>query len=1582
MCPDRLASKRSVEATHTADLLKHVVVQEFDFGNDPSQDESRAILDLQYLIADGAPESAQNLWTDLCAIVRRENEAGGYLDREKLLNELRGRYLFKPFPDYEQDWRRLVSWGEEIVDALPDTIGGQVQLPRSQLVNEVMEHLISRKMCGVIGPSGTGKSVVSKLVTRALAPDIPVLWFDAEEFVSGAFDQLPTQLQLQHRLPEVLAYLPMRAGMVVLDGFERLTSDAGYARVKRLLTAIRAGQQTSPWLVLLSCQIDRWEEVQTRLLRIGMTPSALAVIQMPSLSPEELEEVRQKFPNLSYVFFRPHLSEILQRPKVLDILAAHAEFMKVKAPARWAGESDLINWYWESVVSEPDDGPARSIILQQLGERQADRGESETPLLDLDARDTSVLPHLARDGVCHVNRAQRIRFDHDLIGDWCRQRVLLAREASLDHYARNRVENPHWHKAMRLYGLHLIEGEEGIQQWVQARERLPFFGDLLLDAVVLAANSSVLLEKLWATLQAQNGLLLRRLLTRFLHVATYPDPMAVWMEEHTKQPMVGWIRANTRQPLATYWLGMLQFLYAHRTDIVGLAPLEIAKVVATWLRLPGQQWPFRKEAAELGLAIGEATLRIRLDHAYNPNEDDEKKYDAALAAASEFPDAVADFALRACARNLLPEAESDAIGDYVRPGASKRTYSTFGVGYELPMPEPWPDGPKYRIDEVFQKVCLFGGGVASLMIARPNVAKEVLLALLIREPQPEELENKLHIMLADERVALDYLPEFSPALYDKGPFWLFLGIAPQEALDCILRLVNFATDRWIDYVTQDNGGPPVVTLVTDEGERCYLGGLQVCGWYRGADASDIVTSALMALEDWLYRQLQDGHDIEDVIRTLLAHGNSCAFLGLLWEIGRFRPQLFTTSLRPLLTCAELYQWEAHALPQGISQFGLIGIQWQSAQTQKRIRDWEGMEHRALLARDIALHLFLLEPAMADFFTAAQLRWQAQRDQLPPTHPLRDYLDALIPQFDKENWHESEVQPGKTGFQYVLPPSLHERAERANQATQHTMLLMLPFQCRSILRGEESLAPEMLDSFFATIQELRDNAVAYPEEESTQRITAVCAGIAVLTTKHWDWLISSDERMFWCKTTLLTILREPPETNPVGAEHERNFLSWEDFAAQALIPFWAHMPFDHELRDMIAARVMAHRYSAVTLLTHSAFDFRDQLGEEFDRLIVLVLHWAVMRHDTSRREYRGDVEGKVTVGFDEYRRAFINGTMSTDWGEWGKRAVREGEKYPVYARRRSRGAFDNTFSVFGVHPRIDQTLMTSSFSHILLPGQSHSPTERRRWLRFWEEALACILGAQRLVDEAGAPILSPDMEARRIYESDRRFANTLVEIVLQMEPAEEPVRLWQPILDLGPPAHEWIEMFFSTWLVHGLRSTKQKRFITEWQAMFAYALQSPIWSDRDKCWPHWDDFWLHLLGFDQWDIAHWQNEHETIVEQMMDCYAQWVPGNLGDRGCARVFLHWLHRPAVKPLRLRAIPWLLSAARHAYDYWWDGRELADLLAEIVDVCWREQHIALLSDPSLLEDFRALVSLLARRQNALAMDLQERMATPGTF
>jgi hypothetical protein len=371
-CPEPLAKKYKVDKMQTAELLKHVLVLEFDFENDPSNDEACEVLLLQNLLVDGTPENAWNLWLVLLEIVRRENKVGGYLDREKLLNELRGRFNFKQFPDYESDWKRLVGWGREIVNAIPDTIGGKVPLPRTEIINEIIDRLMCNKICSIIGASGVGKTVVSKLVANSVGNDIPILWFDADEFVSTNFEEIFTRLQLQHNLSDLLTYLPNRFGVIVIDGLERLSSDKEYIRLNRIMSAIRGGQPTSSWVIILSCQTDRWEYAQTQLIRIGIDPEVLSIYELSSLSPNELQIIYSNFPNLYYILFNPNLSEILRRPKVLDILATHSELMK-RNSSTWAGESHLIDWYWESIISAPNDGPVRGLFLQQLAERQADK---------------------------------------------------------------------------------------------------------------------------------------------------------------------------------------------------------------------------------------------------------------------------------------------------------------------------------------------------------------------------------------------------------------------------------------------------------------------------------------------------------------------------------------------------------------------------------------------------------------------------------------------------------------------------------------------------------------------------------------------------------------------------------------------------------------------------------------------------------------------------------------------------------------------------------------------------------------------------------------------------------------------------------------------------------------------------------------------------------------------------------------------------------------------------------------------------------------------------------------------------------
>ena len=56
----------------------------------------------------------------------------------------------------------------------------------------------------------------------------------------------------------------------------------------------------------------------------------------------------------------------------------------------------------------------------------------------------------------------------------------------------------------------------------------------------------------------------------------------------------------------------------------------------------------------------------------------------------------------------------------------------------------------------------------------------------------------------------------------------------------------------------------------------------------------------MALEQWLYEQIDRGENIDQWLTRILRESKSLAFAGLLFDIGKRTPTLFAGVLKPLL----------------------------------------------------------------------------------------------------------------------------------------------------------------------------------------------------------------------------------------------------------------------------------------------------------------------------------------------------------------------------------------------------------------------------------------------------------------------------------------------------------------------------------------------------------------------------------------------------------------------------------------------------------------------------------------------------------
>lgn len=376
-----------------------------------------------------------------------------------------------------------------------------------------------------------------------------------------------------------------------------------------------------------------------------------------------------------------------------------------------------------------------------------------------------------------------------------------------------------------------------------------------------------------------------------------------------------------------------QRLLGHVEDVLRVAPVTAAKVCRLWLEkipwefAPGKPFPWRRDAGQLALHIAREIHGQVEEGAFFSEDEDRIAYEAALFAAPEFTEEVSQLALELAKRRKLRadiqeradraqlEVEKAARRRAEDPQRERAIRLSSQVFMQGPLREPWPDGPSSRVEGSFRDACLSGQAILPLVIMRPNVALEVLLAVCIEEPRHEDPFDSM--VLDDFGIASWH--ESYPPMYFRGPFLQLLRQAPQQGLEFVLRLVNFATERWAQrestYAPRLTGRECSeqdlsVIVQLPQGDRKWLGDVRVYRWYLDWPLqSKIITCALMALEKWLYEQLEEEKQLSPWITRILNRSESVAFAGLLCDVGKKVSELFRSELRPLLGSWEFYHWD-------------------------------------------------------------------------------------------------------------------------------------------------------------------------------------------------------------------------------------------------------------------------------------------------------------------------------------------------------------------------------------------------------------------------------------------------------------------------------------------------------------------------------------------------------------------------------------------------------------------------------------------------------------------------------------------------
>lgn len=1463
------------------------------------------------LLRDGEPDW---LAQDLLALAQDIRHGGGTLDLESLVQNLRSKHLLTAYADHRRDWAKLLAVGRELIEEIPVELAGY-QLPRDAELTAVAAEFARPDVRAVVllGESGSGKTVTAKLwlAQRDGACD---LWWDNDTFDAAGATAWRSELGLQHPLDELCAAVPAASACLVLDNADRLLGTDCWQNVGRLLRALDLGSATSAWRLVLTCEAEAWDEVRHQLEAHGLPRGAYSTVPVASPTRQELAPLLAAYPALYPLLDRPHLSSLLTRPKMLALVLPRLDEV-----GGLVCESELIDWVWRAHVEVGR--PARARAAQVLGRRQAERSTPRVPLTDLEQADVDCLQELRRDGICRY-RDGVYGFAHDLYGDWARLHFL--RDAALPTPL-----TLLWQRALRLLGVHRLEqaGADAWRRLLEAAAERPDAHEVegrLLEALALASTAEACLTELWPLLLAAEGGRLRRWLTLFQQVATEAVPS---------------LGADFRRPRWHLWPPVLRTLLARWDDVARLAPVEFAQVATTWLTPVFGEQELSREVAQAAVALAERVAGARgADRRVRGEEQVTPIYRAALRAAPWWPNRVAAFALERVARTGAPDC-----GPFTEPFTHR----------ELPPVAPWPDGPRRRIDAWFGDLCLESLDLVGLIRHRPAVAREVLLAALIAWRRPDDMFDDR--LMTEDRVRLRHDP-WMVKFHDRGPFWLFLQLQPNEAIECIQRLVNFATERWLETV------PPAAPVVI-EPWGTWLGDDNAFRWYRDEQfAAGSVAIALMALEKWLY-DLADKAGVaalEPWLTRIIAGSRSVAFAGLLAALAVRHPELLRGALRPLLTVWEFLLWDAQRAVMTTVQPHICLPQV----PRDTLWEWHRLPHREESLSNAVLRSWML---FADeeqpFFAAVRARWQAD-------WPGPSEADTLTPQFDPTNYSIQETIDGQQALVYSPPADVQAHAAARQSEMQLGLLCaLLPSRCHQLLEAgrpdlwqrrydpwtEPAAPPEPLpDQASAELwqQAQQLEAMAGDPERASQLESylapadALCGVAAVLALRSGDWPDAPEEVGDWCLRTLVSTVIKPPHRTGDGAlaEHPEVLadMSWCGFAAEAMPEVLTALPDVREVRWAAALLATDNHYSTVARLMQAAGEVRAELGADFDRLRRLALEHAVVWHSDVLRGHAWERAGRPAdqSPANEWHpwriaQATAMGDGSLDATVPQLSALATWPPSPWPARRDERHPLD---------PGLDVEFLRAALAWLGPPDAAADEAERAEWLGWWRDIAA--FQARRL--DGGEPWGGPGG-----IHWDEWVRSALAQVIVRLRPDEQPEALWRPLLRCAATAPRWVAFMIQMCFHAGLQDqAREPAMVRQWQTMIDFALAARVLDQAT-------DVATALMGCWATSSPPWEPEHARVLVAMREHLARWAAAYADRQPVWEALTRLLRLPAAEGLRRDGLCWLAAACPDRPDQLvgHPANNLARLLVVVND-----QHGgALAADARVQAAFNTLVGLL---------------------
>lgn len=1586
------AAKISVTDTDVVALIQSIEIAPFDFDMAGSRSEGTAIAESRTLLANNNLAGGRKLWAELVTRTRETRLGTGTLVIADILRSLRKAFDLKDYPDFETSWRRLRALTADFKAVIETTLPSGLTIDRQSASEALTRITTSKPVCVIYGDSGTGKSALVKTVLDARFAKTDQVWLGPDHIEAALSEANRATLGLHQPLLDVLNASARPENILVIDAAERLSQECT-SKARALIACLLKGNSPASgvdWRILIVGQTEAFAIGDLQKLANEKEPPCLEV---RTLSEDVVKNVLRSTEGLNWLASHDDAVAAFTNLRALGwVVQAASQFQNQVAsgPVSLTTIADLLWRYWT------DDKADIQRLLMKLAERDA-TFEHSFALSQLDGMDTAAFGRRSNQCPLRINRStNQIQFKHDLAADWARFQRLKEVAGDTTKWAVY-AGNPMWNGALRMLGQFLLRQRVGSRSaWDVAfdaaergRDTMPLADDILLDALFLDPSAYAFLDERTEMLLANNAERLLRLLRRFDHVASAPsvnpDMLGVY------RGLELYLEAHYRTPIIGRWPAVARFLARHRERVAELISPEVAAVCLRWLEstpptlTAGTPVLFRKEFSELALASARALQLEQAKHVLRLGDSEGRIHQAAFAGALDLPNDVAEWALEMAQRRPFRADIVEKIGAYRKQQAEehKRRLEndadyrkqhqrrmaggpTFiGSGRELP---PWPLGPRESVDERFRDAVLRSPTFQFLMRANPKVAGEVLLAVIIEDSPEEKYDTRPRL---DEELGVAFDHESYPTAFWKSPFFSFLQINADVALDVLQQLINFCTDRW-EYEARRSSGskPATISLrLADGALREYRGSYDVFKWSQENSLhTGQLHSALAALERWLCSLIDRGIDMTPYIERLLRTSNSVAVIGVLVNVGKYRVDLFRGPLKPLLAVHRFYVWDYHRVDESAHSFD--GMAWVRSGNMifEMAKNWILASYRKKNLQQIASEIITRDTNIAEFILESSAQWASPSDEKSALE-----LRILVAELDHRNYRL--VRDGVTGkeqIEFTYPKEIAESINGFQQDnTRAQQVLAFPSACRKILNSSGILTPQQ-GGAVASLMAAADGDEAIDLDEEMIRPARVAAAV-VLLLRAQDWLMEHGPIQLRARAIVDATITEISDAADGSRFHYSMAPSFLEFAAYFAVESWIANP-SRAADEMVMRVFTSGDDRAAQAIAWLAYRSRAVLGSRWWRLLYLALLWSGL----SMLAPHVDDDELVKPRWQRWRRWLrtrsLSGPIATVDTIKPLAVAMRIEKF-VSRRRQHRYLRDGR--QFNAEPGqllsrgLDTHFLERAFSWLFddQAGRVTSPgeIEDRKALveAFWAHEAWYLSGS---VENADKDYATMSQLGYNILAELARLTSKI--------PANLSSALWVSVFELGPKGHYSIGEFLRNWFNQITEATNIEEFRQRWRPMIEYMLGNKDWA-TGRQWHYGQQLERQVLGFGaSADLAR-VADHASLVRSMRDLYKSWADKRLNyyEDNLAG-FCDFLSTEPGTCLRIEGLQWIAAAMRSEPDVGkWYRESTSNAFIAFLDALITE-HAA---DISKIADARqALLELVAHavsRQLPAALALQER-------